>query len=49
MGFGSNFDFLCRKKSALSVQTEETKLARVLSIFDLTMLGIFHCKFMSVV
>lgn len=34
-----NLDFLNRKKNVDSIQMEESKLARVLNTFDLTMLG----------
>ena len=34
-----NLDFLSRKKSPYDVQAEQSNLARVLTVFDLTVLG----------
>jgi hypothetical protein len=39
MRININFDFFTRKKKPDSVYLEETKLARVLNTFDLSVLG----------
>ena len=39
MKIGINCDFFSRKKNINSIHLEETKLARVLNTFDLSVLG----------